>query len=135
MFDTEHLVEPALLEEDHELGFRLTVAAYGEIVPDGQHFLPDDLEEIVPGRYLAAILSSIDRTKLSGHDVVRLLQARDRLVSHTQAGFYADVGEVAHAYDPDTPEGGPDRSDADPAFRRSRPGSCVAATEPSAGRV
>ena len=103
MFDTEHLVDPALLEEDHELGFRLTVAAYGEIVPDGQHFLPDDLEEIVPGRYLAAILSSIDRTKLSGYDVVRLLQARDRLVSHTQAGFYADVGEVAHACDPDTP--------------------------------
>src|SRR5690606_14628750 len=36
------------------------------------------------------------------HDVVRLMNTRARLVSHYQAGFYADMAEVAHAYDPDT---------------------------------
>ncbi len=103
MFDREHLlVDPSVWEEDHELLFRLTVAGYGEDVPAEEHFLPRDLEEIPPGRYLAAILSGVDRSKLSGHDVVRVLPARDRLVSHDQAGFYADVAEVAHAYDPDT---------------------------------
>ncbi|HJQ76821.1 MAG TPA: hypothetical protein VJ948_06120, partial [Acidimicrobiia bacterium] len=102
MFDQQHVLDPALRAEDHEELFRLTVAAYAGDEPEEQHFLPADLEEILPGRYLAAILSSVDRSKLSGHDVVRLLQADERLVSHANAGYYADMAEVAHAYDPDT---------------------------------
>lgn len=102
MFDVEHDMDLALLEEDPEVLFRLTVAAYGEDTPDEQHFLPRDLEEIAPGPYLAAVVSGVDRSKLSGHDVVRLMNARARLVSHYQAGLYADIAEVAHAYDPDT---------------------------------
>ncbi len=96
------MVDPALGGEDHELLFGLTVAAYGDDVPDEQHCLPGNLEEIPPGPYLAAILSGVDRSKLSGHDAVRLLQADARLVAHFQAGYYADMAEVAHAYDPDT---------------------------------
>ena len=88
--------------EDHEEAFRLTVAAYAEDAPDMQHCLPDNLEEIPPGLFLAAIVSSVDRSKLTGHDVVRLLQARARLVAHDNAGYYADIVEVAHASDPDS---------------------------------
>lgn len=102
MFGSELLADPGLCEEDHEELFRLTVAAHGEDFPDERHFLPRDLEEIDPGLFLAGILSGLDRSKLSGHDMVRMLQARERLVSHVQAGFYADIDEVAHAYDPDT---------------------------------
>ena len=102
MFDSEHIVDPAFGEDDHDLAFRLTVAAFAVDATEGRHHLPGDLESIPPGRYLAAILSSVDRSRLSGHDVVRLLKARARLVSHANAGFYADVSEVAHAYDPDT---------------------------------
>lgn len=102
MFDSEHTLDPALREEDHEELFRLTVAAYTQDLPDQQHFLPGNLEQLAPGLFLAAILAAVDRSKLSGHDVVRLMKARARLVSHDQAGFYADMGEVAYAYDPDT---------------------------------
>src|SRR5690554_6428629 len=103
MFDRDHLlVDHSLWEEDHEELFRLTVASYGEDTPDEQHFLLRDLEEIPPGRYLAARVSGVDRSRLSGHDVVRLLQARDRLVSHCQADFYADIAEVAHSSDPES---------------------------------
>jgi hypothetical protein len=51
-----------------------------------QHFLPDGLEEIAPGPFLAAVVSSVDPSKLNGHDAVRLMQAQARLVSHGEAG-------------------------------------------------
>ncbi len=35
--------------------------------------LPGDLELIAPGPFLAAILSGIDRSMLSGHDAVRVM--------------------------------------------------------------
>ncbi len=44
--------------------------------------LPTDLEAMTPGPRLAALLASVDRRRLSDHDVVRLMVARDRLVSH-----------------------------------------------------
>ena len=102
MFDQQHVLDPALRADDAEDLFRLTVAAYSGDEPEEQHFLPADLESILPGRYLAAILSSIDRSKLSGHDLVRLMQADARLVSHFNSRVYADIAEVAHAYDQDT---------------------------------
>jgi hypothetical protein len=102
MFDSEHTLHPALQDEDHEELFRLTVAAYAQDEPDEQHFLPGNLEQLTPGVFLAAIVSAVDRSKLSGHDAVRLMKARARVVSHDQAGFYADMAEVAYAYDPDT---------------------------------
>ena len=46
--------------------------------------LPGDLEAMAPGPRLAALLAGIDRSRLSDHDVVRLMVARDRLVSHTR---------------------------------------------------
>ncbi|WP_146779036.1 HNH endonuclease signature motif containing protein [Actinomadura craniellae] len=48
-----------------------------------------------PGPELAAALALIDRSRLSGHDTVVLLQARARQVAHEQAELYADMAEVA----------------------------------------
>jgi Domain of unknown function (DUF222) len=56
--------------------------------------LPEFLEEMEPDVSLAAMVSSVDRTELSDHDVVRLLVARDRLVSHLQAERAAHIAEV-----------------------------------------
>ena len=69
-----------------------------------QVFLPDGLGDMTPGPFLGALLGFVDRAKLSGHDTVRLLHARDRFISSQQAEFYADVHEVAHAIDADTPQ-------------------------------
>lgn len=63
---------------------------------DSRHVLPD-LESFPPGLFLAAILESVDRAKLNGFDLVRLLKARERLVAHSQAGVAADTYEMAHA--------------------------------------
>lgn len=55
-----------------------------------------DLDSIPPGPYLAAILASIDRTELNGHDLVVVLRAHDRIASHYQAERLSDMVEVAH---------------------------------------
>ncbi len=41
---------------------------------------------MAPGLRLAALLAGVDRSRLSDHDVVRLMVARDRLVSHRPGG-------------------------------------------------
>ena len=64
--------------------------------------LPDGLEEMPPGPELGVLLASVDRTRLTGHDLVVLLAARARQVSFDQAELYADIAEVAHATEPDT---------------------------------
>ena len=56
--------------------------------------LPAGAEDMEPDVFLAAIVSSVDRTELPDHDVVRLMVARDRLVSHLQAERAADIAEV-----------------------------------------
>ncbi|MCH7901225.1 MAG: DUF222 domain-containing protein [Acidobacteria bacterium] len=74
--------------------------------------LPDELETIPPGPYLAVILAGLDRTRLNGHDVVRMMQSHKRLAAHYEAASLADMVEVAHC-----PPG-----DADsPAERNSEP--------------
>jgi hypothetical protein len=54
------------------------------------------LDSMEPGLVMAAMLSSIDRSRLSNEDTVRLLVARDRLVSHLQAERAADIAEVSN---------------------------------------
>jgi Domain of unknown function (DUF222) len=56
--------------------------------------LPPDLETMVPGPRLAVLLAGVDRSRLSDHDLVRLMVARDRLASHIQAQRAADIAEV-----------------------------------------
>lgn len=77
--------------------FELTVEALSAgWVEEDRHVLPD-LESVLPGLFLMAIVGSVDRSKLNGFDLVRLLQARERLVAHGQAGSAADTWELAHA--------------------------------------
>ena len=64
--------------------------------PD-RHVLPDGLEDMKAGPFLAAIVSSVDPGRLNGHDAVRLMQARARLSSHHEAGKYEAIAEVAFA--------------------------------------
>ncbi|HVR78669.1 MAG TPA: DUF222 domain-containing protein [Acidimicrobiia bacterium] len=52
------------------------------------------LANLAPGPGLARVLASVDRSRLSGHDRVVLLQAHQRMVSHYQAELYADVQAV-----------------------------------------
>lgn len=54
------------------------------------------LEDIEPGPFLAWRLAGIDRRELNGNQLVELMQARSRLVSHLQAELLADVAELAH---------------------------------------
>jgi len=64
--------------------------------PDEREVLPD-LESMVPGVFLAVVLEHVDRRRLNGHDVVRLLQARERQLAHLQAGSMADTVETAYS--------------------------------------
>jgi hypothetical protein len=57
--------------------------------------LPDGLAEMAPGPELAVVLADLDRSVLNGHEMVIVLQARARLVSHYQAEMYADMMDVA----------------------------------------
>jgi len=65
-------------------------------VDDERHVLPD-LESIPPGPFLAVVLEAIDRSKLNGYDLVRLMGARERQGSHVQAEGMADMVEISHA--------------------------------------
>ena len=42
------------------------------------------------------MLESVDRSRLNGHDLVTLMQARVRQLAHLQAEVYADMVELAH---------------------------------------
>ena len=54
-----------------------------------RHLLPADLEDFLPGPYLASILHAIDPARLNGHDAVRLMQARHVSSPTTRRGSFA----------------------------------------------
>jgi uncharacterized membrane protein YgcG len=58
--------------------------------------IPEDLADMPPGPGLSAILAGIDRSRVNGHDMVTVMQARARQVAHDQAELLADIVEVAH---------------------------------------
>jgi hypothetical protein len=60
-----------------------------------RQLLPEGLAEMPPGPGLAAVLATIDLTRLSGSDCVEMLRARHRQVAHDQAGLMAAMVEVA----------------------------------------
>lgn len=60
--------------------------------------VPENLEQIPPGAELARVLESLDWGRLSDHDLVRVLQAQDRQVSHYQAGRAWSINQVAERY-------------------------------------
>jgi hypothetical protein len=56
--------------------------------------IPAGLADLEPGPILAALLSSIDVTEISGHDQVLVLGAHDRMASHHAAGRYRAMAAV-----------------------------------------
>lgn len=104
MFDTQisgiELSEPEVLsgESDDQLAYLITIdeMATGWLEPE-RHILPNDLEDIPAGPFLAAIVASVASTKLNGYDAVRLLKAEARLAASHEAGKLAAMVEVAMA--------------------------------------
>lgn len=102
MFDTRiaeiELLEPeALSGESDDLSYLITVDEMSTGWSDDERHALPDLSSIPPGPYLAVILEYLDREKLNGFDVVRLLQARERQLAHIQARAMADTVETAYS--------------------------------------
>jgi hypothetical protein len=117
MFDPRDIViglwpgeKPEDLQTEDDLAFGVTQLALADgWVDDERQLLPDGFDDLVPGPFLALIVSSLDPRRLNGHDVVRLMKARARLSSHHEAGKYAAIAEIAYA-PPSDPESGVLRS-------------------------
>jgi hypothetical protein len=102
-------------DDFEDLVFLITVDEMSTGWVDGnRHQLPD-LELMSPGPFLMAVLFSVDRSRLNGFDLVRVLRARERLVAHCQAGSARDVFELAHAV-PGSADSVPDRLDVPSEF-------------------
>jgi hypothetical protein len=91
--------------------------------PD-RHHLPTDLDDWLPGPYLAAILSSVEYSRLSGEDVVTAMKAYTRLEAHMSAGRYSGISETALCLDPVTT----DRSDWPLEFATEEVGAALTLT-------
>lgn len=91
--------EPELPWEEgfDELAHRLTEEEWSRPWPD--EGLPSDLDDLPP-IMLAALLHRVDPSRLSAFDQIRLLQARERLVSHHQAGSIDAVDAITHHLPP-----------------------------------
>lgn len=61
--------------------------------------IPKGLAEMAPSPYLAAVLSAVEVGSLSGADVVTVLKAQSRLLSHLQAQLMTSMVEVSHRVD------------------------------------
>ncbi len=67
--------------------------------PPPPSLLPEGLEEMPPGPELARVLAGIDLDSLPGFDLVVVMAAQARMVSHHQAELLGLVARVADASD------------------------------------
>ena len=58
----------------------------------------ENIDDLPPGTELAGVLASLDWESLSDHDLIRVLRAQDRQVSHYQAGRAWTIDKVAERY-------------------------------------
>ena len=56
--------------------------------------IPGRLDDMAPGPILGAFLSSVDVSRLSGHDQIVVLRAHQRMASYYQAAIYQDMAAV-----------------------------------------
>ena len=74
--------------DDDVMGaFDVAIAPEVEMIPPG-------LDAMEPGPTLAAFLAATDVSRLSGHDRIVVLQARQRMASHYAAQVYGDMVAV-----------------------------------------
>ncbi len=57
--------------------------------------IPVGLEDVPPGPRLSAMLAGIDPAVVSGYDLITVVQAFQRMVSHYQAGYYRVIAELS----------------------------------------
>ncbi len=62
--------------------------------------LPDTIEIMAPGGPLGAVLAVVDRTALTGSELVAVAQARARQIAHLQAQMMSDLDEIARRCKP-----------------------------------
>ena len=111
-------------ENDDEL-YEMTLAAHDEDeASQSRSVIPHDLDQMTPGPFLGAILSSIDISRLAGQDVVTVLRAQQRQTSLHQAGMYKAMAEVAHCVSGDNT----DRSSFVDEYAPEEVGSALAYT-------
>jgi uncharacterized protein DUF222 len=67
-----------------------------ETVP-ARTVLVEQLQEMLPGPELATLLSSVDRSSLDTEGLLRVAQARQRLIAHQESQFLMDLHAVARA--------------------------------------
>ncbi len=85
-------------DDQGELAVGLTQAALRDGVGDDDVVvLPGD-DVLVPGVLLAVLLEKVDQARLDGHELVRLLRARERQIAHLQAGSMGDVVGISNDY-------------------------------------
>lgn len=89
-------LEEAAAEE--QIAFELTCRelADGPLDVADRQVVPD-LGNIPAGPFLAVLLEHVDGSKLNGYDLVRLLQARERQIAHSQASSLADMVDISYA--------------------------------------
>jgi hypothetical protein len=99
MFDPLETGIGLLPGESHEdvIAYETTclASADGWDEPD-RHLLPAGFEQL-PIHVLAVLVAHVDRSRLNGHDAVRLMQVEARLESSFAAGKLASMAEVAHS--------------------------------------
>jgi len=61
--------------------------------------VPENLEQIPAGAELGRVLASLSWERLSGGDLVRVLQAQDRQVAHYQAGRAWTMNQIVAEYE------------------------------------
>lgn len=89
--------EALRVEAEDRLAYELTCGELADDWADEDRDVLAGIESIPPGPFLAVVLEGVDRSRLNGHDVVRLLKARERQIAHCQAGSIADMVEMSYS--------------------------------------
>lgn len=61
--------------------------------------IPDDLEDMAPGSELGEVLAGLAWDRITGFDLIRVLQAQARQVAHYQAGLYWTINRLVADYE------------------------------------
>lgn len=97
-FDAEARFDgEARFEAEDQLAYETSCRELADGWSDAdQHWLPDGLEDL-PLTFLAVLVDSVDRSRLNGHDAVRLMQTEARLETSFSARKHASAVEVAYS--------------------------------------